>query len=252
VNSRGEADESASGAGQDAALSVIATLASVALGANPVAATLVGGSAPVVKFVQQLWAQAGKRRGDRASRALERAAGIMDVGIDIIAERSAAHDGRLELLARILEAAARSSMEEKIDVLGQVLADGLRDDSHLDEARLLASMIDDLEAPHVMVLKRIAEQPVPPKSMWTNEVGPRGWERTHLTLVLPEYTGIVDGLLAVLVGHGALRTLGDATWDGQVNNYSHGITPLGERCLLLFGHEQADSRSTPGGVSESA
>jgi hypothetical protein len=167
-------------------------------------------------------------------------------------ERAAAHDARLELLALVLEAAARTSMEDKIQTLGRVLADGLRDDSHLDEARLLVSMVDDLEAPHVVVLQLVAEQPVPPKSMWTTDVGPRGWERSHLAMALAEYDGIVDGLLAALIRHGTLRTLGDATWDGMANNYSHGITPLGLRCLLLFGHEQAENPDAPDGLTESA
>jgi hypothetical protein len=212
----------------------------------------VGGSPAVAKYLQHLWVQAGQRRGDRAARALEHAAAILDVGLDILVEQTTAHDARLELLAKVLEAAARTSMEDKIQILGQVLADGLRDDSHLDEARLLVSIVDDLEAPHVVVLKHIAEQPVPPKSMWTNEVGPRGWERSHLELAVPEYDGILDGLLAALIRHGTLRTLGDATWDGTVNHYSHGITPLGKRCLLLFGYDQLDSVDAPDGTIESA
>jgi hypothetical protein len=227
-------------------------LVSVALGANPVGATLVGGSAPVLKYLKQLWTRAGERRGDRAARSLEHAADLLDAGLDILVERAAGHDARLELLAQVLEAAARTSMEDKIQALGQILADGLRNDNHLDEARLLASMVNDLEAPHVVVLKLIAEQPVPPESMWSNPGGPRGWERIHLALALPDYNGFLDGVLAALVRHGALRTLGDGTWDGMANNDAHGITTLGTRCLLLFGHEPADRPNAPDGPAESA
>lgn len=251
MTKRDESGKAVSEAGQDAALGALATLASVALGANPIGATLVGGSAPVLKYLKQLWTQAGERRGDRAARALEHAADIMDVGIDIFVERAAGHDARLELLAQVLEAAARTSMEDKIKALSQILADGLRSDSHLDEARLLASMVNDLEAPHLAVLALVAEQPVPPESMWSNPGGPGGWERSHLALALPDYDGFLDGLLAALTRHGALRTLGDATWDGIVNNYTHGITTLGTRCLLLFGHEPVDGPSAPDGTAES-
>ncbi|WP_040925914.1 hypothetical protein [Saccharomonospora marina] len=248
---RDKSGKAVSGAGQDAALGALATLASVALGANPVGATLVGGSAPVLKYLQQVWTRAGERRGDRAARSLEHAADLLDVGLDILVERAAGHDAHLELLAQVLEAAARTSMEDKIQALGQILADGLRSDSHLDEARLLASMVNDLEAPHVVVLKLIAEQPEPPKAMWSNPGGHRGWERTHLALALSDYDGFLDGVLAALVRHGALRTLGDGTWDGVANTDAHGITRLGTRCLQLLGHEPTESPNAPDGSAES-
>ncbi|MCP2242455.1 hypothetical protein [Lentzea aerocolonigenes] len=250
MTKRDRSGKAVSGVGQDAALGALATLASVALGANPIGATLVGGSAPVLKYLQQVWTQAGERRGDRAARSLKHAADLMDVGLDILVERAVGYDARLELLAQVLEAAARTSMEDKIQALGQILADGLRSDSHLDEARLLASMVNDLEAPHVVVLKLIAKQPVPPESMWSNPGGPRGWERTHVALALPDYDSFLDGVLAALVRHGALRTLGDGTWDGMANIDAHGITTLGIRCLQLFGHEPTEGSSVPDGPTE--
>ncbi|MEU3624856.1 hypothetical protein BS329_18075 [Amycolatopsis coloradensis] len=170
---------------------------------------------------------------------------MMDVDLAILVERAAGYDPRFELFGQVWEATARTSMEDKIQALGQILADGLRSDSHLEEALMLASMVNDLEAPHVVVLKLIAEQPVPPESMWSNPGGPRGWERTHLALALPDYNGLLGGVLAALVRHGALRTLGDATWDGVVNNHTHGITTLGTRCLQLFDHETVDSPHAP-------
>jgi len=250
MTKRDNSGKAVSGAGQDAALGALATLASVALGANPIGATLVGGSAPVLKYLQQVWTRAGERRGDRAARSLEHAADLMDVGLDILVERAVGYDARLELLAQILEAAARTSMEDKIQALGQILADGLRSDSHLDEARLLASMVNDLEAPHVVVLKLIAEHRVPPESMWSNSDAPQGWERAHLALALPGYVGFLDGVLAALVRHGAVRTLGDVTWSNIAND-AHGITTLGIRCLQLFGHEPTEDSNDPDGPTES-
>lgn len=89
------------------------------------------------------------RRLSRGSRALEIAADELDVGLDLLCERATADDVRLELLARVLEAAGRTPLKEKIPALGLVLADGLREGGNVDEAFLLAAALDDLEAPHV-------------------------------------------------------------------------------------------------------
>lgn len=111
-------------------------------------------------------------------------------------------------------------------------------------------MVNDLEAPHVVVLKLIAEQPAPPESTWSTSDAPQGWERAHLALALPEYDGFLDGVLAALVRHGAVRTLGDVSWSGIAND-AHGITTLGTRCLQLFGHEPTEGSNAPDGPTES-
>lgn len=238
---RDEFEKAISEAGLDMATSGTAALASIALGANPALATFVGASGPVIKFVQKVSAHVISRRWDRAARAVETAAEILDVGLDILEERTASDDARMELLARVLEAAARAPLEEKIVALGRVLADGLREDGSISEALILAAALADLEAPHISVLKHIVDNPVPPRVTWTMEAEPRGWERSHLTKVIPEAAGVIDGLIATLARHGLLRTLGDETWEGVGASSMYGATPLGQRCLLLLGYESPTS-----------
>jgi hypothetical protein len=232
-----EFDRAVAEAGLDVTTGAAATLASIALGANPVLATVAGASGPAIKFVQKISARAIDHRQDRAARAVEKAAEILDVGLDILEERATSHDARLELLARIMEAAARAPLEEKIAALGRVLADGLRNDGSVSEALILAAALADLEAPHIAVLMYVTENPVPPESVWTTETAPRGWERADLAKVLPEIAGVLDGLIATLAGHGLLRTLGDGTWDGIGASSMYGATLLGHRCLFLLGYE---------------
>jgi len=73
----------------------------------------------------------------KAGKALEIATGLLDPGVDILDERSRRYDERLELMARVIDAAARATLHEKIKALGHVLADGLNDDDHIDEALVL-------------------------------------------------------------------------------------------------------------------
>ncbi len=91
----------------------------------------------------------------------------------------------------------------------------MREDAAVGEALVLVAALADLEEPHIIVLDRIAADAVPPQSTWSTDTEPRGWEATHLAQVFPAYKDIVDGLMAVLAGHGLIRALGDSTWDGS-------------------------------------
>lgn len=64
---------------------------------------------------------------------------------------------RLELLARVLEAAATSTVEEKVDALGQVLAGGLQVDGDAAEALLLVAGLAVIDQAHVRVLDAVRE-----------------------------------------------------------------------------------------------
>lgn len=96
------------------------------------------------------------RRSRSALAALERASELVG-GLDILEERTRADDERMELTARVLEAAAQTTMPEKIHALAQVLADGLGEDGDVDEATVLALALRDLEGPHVHALKVMAK-----------------------------------------------------------------------------------------------
>lgn len=178
------------------------------------------------------------RREDRAAQAVERAAAMLDVGLDIFEERASGYDDRLELLARVLEAAARTPLDEKITALARVLASGLEEGSDAAEAIVLVAALTDLEAPHIAVLEVMTRNAVPPESTWSGRTEPRGWQANQIAEVVPRVAGIVDGLVAVLDGHGLIRNLNDGTWDGIASSSMFAVTPLGRRCLLLLGYEQ--------------
>ena len=72
--------------------------------------------------------------------------------------QEAAGDPRtLEMLARCVEAAARSLDEEKIDLLARIFVSGERDTAKVDEASILVEAVRQLEAPHLRLLSILAE-----------------------------------------------------------------------------------------------
>lgn len=236
--SREDLNKAVADARLDVGTGLAATTASLALGTGPVPATIIGATGPALKLAHRVLSRARERREDRAARALEQAAEILDVGIEILEERATRHDDRLELVARVLEAAARTPLEGKITALAQVLAEGLRDGGSVDEAFVIAAALADIEAMHVFVLHYLAVRPLPPEELWGRPgEAPRGWDRAQLGEALPEVAPVLDGLLAVLEGYGLVRPQTDSTWAGVAALAQHAITPLGRRCLFLLGED---------------
>lgn len=238
ITNRDELDKAVADARLDATTSAFATIAGIALRADPVLATAVGASAPVFKHTYRLLSLAWGRRADRAASCMEQAAEICDVGLDILEERVASHDDRVELLARVLEAAARTPLKKKVTALARVLADGLRDGGSVNEALVIAAALADVEAAHVRLLHYIAVNPFPPEELRRqSKETQRGWDRTQIVAVLPELEPVLDGLLAVLDAQGLVRLQVDSTYAGVAAIAQFAVTPLGRRCLFLLGED---------------
>lgn len=238
VVSREDLNKAVADARLDVGTGLAATTASLAMGAGPVPATIIGGTGPALKLAYRVLSRARERREGRLARTMEQAAEILDVGLDIFEERAIAYDDRLELLARVLEAAARTPLEAKVTALARVLAEGLREGGSTNEAIVIAAALENIEAAHIFLLHHLAIHPLPPSELrGKSEETPRGWDRAQLSEVIPELVPIVDGLLAVLTGQGLIRTQADSTWAGVAAMAQYAITPLGRRCLLLLGEE---------------
>lgn len=192
-------------------------------------------------------------RWQRGSQVVGAAAAELHVDLDELAARANADPQRLELLARVLEAAGRTTVEEKIPALGRVLAAGLSNGGNVEEARLLANALDVIEAPHVQLLAAIHGQPPhPAQPDWLVNTGksPHG-----ILEKLPGHRPMFEPLVHMLEGQGLVKNIGEA--GGQVPNpddarFGHDgvstqsgrrsaeprwqVTVLGKRCLQLLGH----------------
>jgi len=235
VVNRDELNRAVSDARLDAVTGAIATTAGIALGANPVSAAVAGASGPALKLAQRLFARAVERRQNRAAQALEQAAAMLDVGLDIIEERVADHDARLELLARVLGAAAQSSFDQKVTALARVLADGLREDGPPDDSFVLAAALADMEVAHVLALRHLAAAPSPPDDLRRSDRPARGWEVPQIEQAMPDLAEVMYSVVAVLAGHGLIRDQGGVTYPGNIGPAVWKVTALGRRCLFLLG-----------------
>jgi hypothetical protein len=213
-----------------------AVVTEVGLGGGPALAVVFGGLASVaVQGGHLLMARLGETFGRNSGRALEVALDHYEVGLDILWEdRIEGHDDRVALLARVIEASARSSFEDKIDALGRALRDGLRDDGDAGEALILASAISVVERQHLRLLQYLDRHPRPPVDLLPASVSrAAGWPVDALEAAVPELSVVLDGLLAVLAGQGLLRDAA-TSYSSAPGPVLWQITELGRRCLFLF------------------
>lgn len=213
-------------------------LTQLAMGAG-VATTVAGGiTPPIISALVRMTQAVIRRRQNSAATTLNTAAEWVG-GLDILEERVYSHDERVELLARVLDAAARTTTpREKFRALSRVLVEGIQDDADIGEAFILAAALADIEAHHVEVLRYINEQPTPPPEFRPGyDHKPIGWEPDYLAKALPELAGILAGLIAVLIRHGLLKQLGGTTYPGATGPAMLTISRLGHRVLFLLSEE---------------
>lgn len=118
-------------------------------------------------------------------------------GEDITAlfERSTANPRLGDLLAQSIDAAQRTTSEQKLRALGRLLALGFDDDQPkpLDEIELMFLALADLESPHIRVLDLLARSP-----------GKRykGVEDYDIAKLFPNGTTVAYPILKTLERHG--------------------------------------------------
>jgi hypothetical protein len=152
----------------------------------------------------------------------------------------------MELTARTLEAAMRTTLEAKVRVLGKVLAAGL--DGTVDEAQVLTAALADIEAPHVQVLAALRTRADANAAAAEADRRNRGelltMSRDDLLVELPGHRDVLDAVLRTLEGHYLVVpvSLGMTfeTWGGPGQ---WGITDLGRSCLKRIG-ETAEPTGT--------
>lgn len=190
---------------------------------------------PALLFTRSLHGRAVRAREASAGRAAERAAELLG-GLDILEEQSETDAERLELTAKVLEAASQTAMDEKIEALARVLAEGLGPDGDVDEATVLPLALRDLEGSHVTVLRVMA---TPRRVDGDGRAEPEYTSRDGELREIRDGAGVrvFEAVLAVLVRHGLVTDHHDrGTW-ATIEAARWNITDVGLRCLVLLGHE---------------
>jgi hypothetical protein len=235
---RDKPDDSGRDAGVDLAATLGGTGAALTVfgsGGGVVPALATAAPPPALVLAWRLAEQAGRRQQQNQQRVIEVAAECLG-GLDILEARTAGYDERVELVARVLEAAGPSTLEEKVQALGRVLAEGVREEGDIDEAFALAATLDDLEGVHVLLLQYLAEHPQPPEAI--RRSGPKGWDVGELQQIQPDVAALVEPAVAVLNRHGLVSAGGGRTFPGSGGPAIYSVAPLGKRCLFLLYDEE--------------
>lgn len=231
------------GAGVAAGLAGTAGALAIFGGSGTVAGLATGVGPPLAYAGWKLVQRAQAAREARMRDAMEYAAVVLG-GLHILDERTANDEARAELLARVLVAAGRSTMRKKVRALAWVLVDGVQEDGSIDEAFALAAALDDLEAVHVLILKHMADIPVPPLDLRREKdegVKPGGWETSEVARALAAYAMLAEQAMGVLERHGLVDGGGGVLYPGIVGPPIYRVAPLGVRCLFLL-HDEGVQR----------
>lgn len=118
-------------------------------------------------------------------------------GVEHLATRMEASQELEALFCEALEASARTGMEDKRRLLGQVVAAAVLDDAEVDEGQLLVQVLRELDAPHLRGLEAVRRVSDPPAE-------PDGY-RVSREAVLAAVAGLPEPLRAALVRTGTLE-----------------------------------------------
>jgi hypothetical protein len=219
-------------------------LADLAMTGIPSAGTL----APAVELTLQIARDARSRRHKRGSQVVEVAAAQIG-GHDRLEALATSSDARLELTARTIEAAMRTTLANKIRALGQVLANGLDGHATVDQGRILTSALDHLEAPHIQVLAAIRDHVQAHQGFVDRSKQAEATTLTNSQLgeQLPGHVVVLGALLQVLYGQHRIEPVsGGLTFQSRGAPTRWGITELGELCLTLVqSTEEANPHPIP-------
>jgi hypothetical protein len=201
---------------------------------------MIGAAAAAQVLEHGLERVSGLRRR-QAEVMLQMAAEATERSLDDLLERITADPKRLQLFAAAAKAAAETTLEAKIRVLGRALATGVlaNDDALVDQQRFLVGIVADLEALHLRVLAQLA-QPHPRGRVLEAPRGPHerpGWAVDDLEEVLSYPRMVVEPILRMLEGHGLATSVGDAL--GAAYN-ACAITDAGLEFLELLTERASD------------
>ncbi|MFD2093660.1 hypothetical protein [Blastococcus deserti] len=193
----------------------------------------VGAMTPLAEVVVEKVVEA---RLKRQQRMLEQAAEQVG-GVDRFAKLATADDGRLELTARSIEAARRTTREEKIRALARVLANGVDGHASIDYSQILAGAIDSIEGPHIQVLAMVRDHantqggdfPPPDRAMsMTLETG-------IIAARMKSDMAVVGSVLQALSRQNLIEPVqGGLTYEQWGGADRWAITQLGRQCLTLL------------------
>lgn len=226
--------------GREVAAGVGGQVIGLAALGNTVGGMLLGQAlVPVLGVVGPLALVAARRALTVGNELVEEAARQADgdVTVEEFAERIAASDDAITLYARVLDAAADSTLPGKLRALATALEIGVDAPAKYDEARLIANALAAIEYPHARMLAFLGHRFAPP--MDPTQGVYVSVDRRFIDRSLSEYAHVSEALIQTLNRAGLIHDVaasvaGQPGFDPARGPESWDVTPLGERCLDLL------------------
>lgn len=172
-------------------------------------------------------------RDASANRAHEVVDRVVDiVGMQRLADRLAVDEEVSIIFVVAVEAAMRTALESKRELMAKVAANAVLDQARIDESRLVIDALRDLDGPHIRALARLADADAA-RSPATSEGGTGDFSKA----VGAEH----DAVLAGLLRHGLV--LQNTTYDGP--QVISGVSKFGHSLL-----DQLGVHDRPGALRE--
>lgn len=221
------------------AASVVASTAGAAAGlvfAGPPGAAAGALAAPALQALINYLGLRFERARHKAARVLVDAAAHNEVSEDELIDVAARSQQKTELVADVVNAAARATSEQKLDALASALARGIAgDDYAAARERLIVAALAELEPVHLAVMACLRSQPPTYLSQqeWREAMrnrpdGAYGWLSTEVVKELPEAASVIEVILATLQRHGLIVDTAIGTI-GYKARYA--VTDFGLNCL---------------------
>jgi hypothetical protein len=189
-----------------------------------------------------------EQRRDRIQRFADEAEMKTGTQMEKLLKEAAADPRTLEMLARSVDAAARSLDEAKIDLLARIFVSSVRDSAKVDEAMILVEALRQLEAPHLRLLTVLSgpgphlvpgpgtgDRPRMPENMARIPT----WRVQDILTEDPGLSGAFDALITRLYALGLAYDEGGGRLDYQPLWL---LTQLGRSCVQYLGERGSDLR----------
>src|SRR6266567_528387 len=218
----------------------------LAIAAVPVGAVAGSLTEEAANAVGLLWEQ----RRERIQRFAGEAEKTSGTGMDQLLVEATADPRALEMLARSVEAAARSLDDEKIDLLARIFVSGVRDSAKVNEAVILIEALRQLEVPHLRLLTVLSNPGphlVPGRATEDRPRTPANmaripaWRVEDILTEDPGLRGAFDALVARLYALGFVYDEGSGRLDYEPLWF---LTPLGRTCVQYLGDRGSGLRES--------
>ena len=232
------------------AAGLVASSAGIATGlmvAGPAGAAAGAVTVPAAQALLNFLGLRFERSRHKAARVLSDAAAENGTTEDKLIDEANSSSQKSELVAEVVNAAARSTTEQKLKALASALARGVEgDDNVAARERLIVAALADLEPLHIGVMKCLLSRPPMysseedwQRSMLNRPEDAHGWLPSEVTENLPEAGPVIGVIIAALERHHLVvdTAIGTVSYEAR-----YMITDFGLQCLRWLGeHDDAEA-----------